>query len=82
MIQKNIGKASCIFDSREYMRFDIADGLYGIIGDNQEESQCVFIGNNIKEDILLARLNTTLKLEGYNNLLYYQPMSKEKVSEI
>ena len=57
---------------KEFLRFDIADGLYGIIGEEGNESQCVFIGNNIKVDKLLSRINTSLKIEGHNKNIYYR----------
>ena len=44
---------------QEWLRFDLADGLYGIISaeDSARETQCVFIGKHLDEDHLRARLN-------------------------
>lgn len=44
----------------EYLRFDLADGLYGIIKDEDDHpvSQCVFIGKDIDMQALLRRLHT------------------------
>ncbi|MBR6015559.1 MAG: GTP-binding protein, partial [Prevotella sp.] len=43
---------------KEFLRFDLADGLYAIIGADEEnpESQCTFIGNNL--DVKALRLKT------------------------
>ena len=43
---------------QEFLRFDLADGLYAIIGADEEnpESQCTFIGNNL--DVKALRLKT------------------------
>ena len=42
----------------EWMRFDLADGLYGIIAENGEapSCECVFIGEVLREDKLRKRL--------------------------
>ena len=41
----------------EFLRFDLADGLYAIIGANEKEpkSQCTFIGNNLDVKGLRSR---------------------------
>ena len=43
----------------EYLRFDLADGLYAIIGadENEPKSQCTFIGNKLDFEGLCARFN-------------------------
>ena len=42
----------------EWMRFDVADGLYGIVADESDEhiTQCVFIGRRLNETALRARM--------------------------
>lgn len=49
----------------EFLRFDLADGLYGIIRETDPEpkSQCVFIGREIRAEKLLERLRTREKKE-------------------
>lgn len=44
----------------EYLRFDVADGLYAITGAEEEEpkTQCVFIGRGIRAPKLLSRLHS------------------------
>ena len=47
---------------REFLRFDVADNLYGIIYEEEEnpKTQCFFVGKNIKIEKLLTRLNSQL----------------------
>lgn len=47
----------------EFLRFDLADGLYAIIGEEADApvSQCVFIGTGLKTDDLLERLHVEEK---------------------
>ena len=49
----------------EFLHFDLADGLYGIISEESLEpkTQCVFIGKEINKDKLFHRLNTDSKCE-------------------
>ncbi len=51
----------------EYLRFDVADGLYAIIGESPQETQCVFIGKEFDEDHLLARFNTSCQAEEHDH---------------
>lgn len=49
----------------EKFRYDLADGLYGIIkeSDSSAKTQCVFIGENIDKSALCLRLNSSEALE-------------------
>jgi G3E family GTPase len=42
----------------EWVRFDVADGLYAVTGTEDENptTQCVFIGRGLKRDALCGRL--------------------------
>ena len=46
-----------IKNTGEYLRFDVADGLYGIIKEPNEDPspQCVFIGKHIQSDLIGIR---------------------------
>ena len=51
-------KGELIIDD-ERIKFDVADGKYGIIAveDDKSECRCVFIGNNINTNLLSTHLN-------------------------
>ena len=54
-----------------FVRFDVADGLYAVIGEADENArtQCVFIGNDIRETKLRERLGVkeTLRMKPVRN---------------
>lgn len=47
----------------EFLRFDLADGLYAITGSPQEINQCVFIGSDLQKEKLCQRLGSSLTAE-------------------
>ena len=49
----------------EMLRFDLADGLYAVIGAMDEESQCVFIGEALDKEAICLRLGTSLEEESF-----------------
>ena len=49
----------------EMLRFDLADRLYAIIGSEEEESQCVFIGQALRREEICRRLGTSPEEEGF-----------------
>ena len=43
---------------KEYIRFDVADRMYGIIGSDETTTECVFIGNHMDVNNITRRLNS------------------------
>ena len=66
---KIIRAKGILMAGNEAIRFDLADGLYGIIGENSEDAQtqCVFIGSELRTDLLFNRLHTSRESEDHEH---------------
>lgn len=72
----NIPRAKGIIKvGNEFIRFDVADKMYAVIGSEEDITECVFIGNNMDINHITRRLNS------YNDIVeLIKPISKRKIS--